>query len=181
MSQSDSSSDVILIVDDIPNNLKVLFSCLEKSGYKVLVAQTGENALKIVDSVSPDLILLDVIMPGLDGFTVSSRLKANINTRDISIIFLTALSQTANKIKGFEVGGVDYITKPIEQQEVLARIQTHLALQKMRRYLLAKNQKLEQEISNRTQIEFQLQQRTLELEQTLQHRQVIARIQAKKR
>ena len=171
--------DVILVVDDTPSNLQVLFTCLEKSGYKVLVAQTGEKALKIAENASPDLILLDILMPGLDGFATSRRLKAQIATRDIPIIFLTALSETANKIKGFEVGGVDYITKPIEQREVLARIQTHLTLQKMRQHLLRQNQALQQEIDIRLQVESQLQQRTSELEQTLKYRESLRRIQEK--
>ena len=118
-------------------------------------------------------------MPGLDGFATSRRLKAQISTRDIPIIFLTALSETADKIKGFEVGGVDYITKPIEQREVLARIQTHLTLQKMREHLLKQNHTLQQEIDIRLQVEHQLQQRTSELEQTLKYRESLRRIQEK--
>ena len=118
-------------------------------------------------------------MPELDGFATSRCLKAQIATRDIPIIFLTALSETNNKVKGFEVGGVDYITKPIEQREVLARIQTHLSLQKMRQYLLTQNRKLKQEIDTRLQIESKLQQRTSELEQTLKYRESIRRIQEK--
>ena len=156
-----------------------MFACLEKSGYKVLVAQTGEKALKIAEIAVPDLILLDILMPGLDGFTTSRRLKAQSRTRDIPIIFLTALSETANKVKGFEVGGVDYITKPIDQREVLARIQTHLTLQKMRQHLLIQNQARQQEINSRCQIESQLQQRTSELEQTLKYRESLRRIQEK--
>ena len=171
--------DIILVVDDTPSNLQVLFTCLEKSGYKVLVCQTGEGALKIAENSSPDLILLDILMPGLDGFATSRRLKAQIGTRDIPIIFLTALSETANKVKGFEVGGVDYITKPIEQREVLARIQTHLSLQKMRQHLQIKNQALQQEIDTRLQVETKLQQRTSELEQTLKYRESLRRIQEK--
>ena len=174
-----TEQDIILVVDDTPSNLQVLFTCLEKSGYKVLVAQTGEQALQIAEIAAPNLILLDILMPGLDGFTTSLHLKAQVKTRDIPIIFLTALSETANKVKGFEVGGVDYITKPIEQQEVLARIHTHLTLQKMRQHLLAQNQALKQEIDNRLQVESQLQQRTSELEQTLKYRESLRRIQEK--
>lgn len=166
-------------MDDTPSNLQVLFTCLEKSGYKVLVAQTGEKALTIAENSSPDLILLDILMPGLDGFATSRQLKAQISTRDIPIIFLTALSETANKVKGFEVGGVDYITKPIEQREVLARIQTHLSLQKMRKHLLVQNQQLKQEINTRLQVENQLQERTSKLEQTLKYGESLRRIQEK--
>ncbi|GAB4529182.1 MAG: hypothetical protein Tsb0014_10960 [Pleurocapsa sp.] len=178
-SGSDPAENVILVVDDTPSNLQLLFTYLEKYGYKVLVTQTGEDALRIARTVCPDLILLDVLMPGLDGFATSVQLKSNIHTRDIPIVFLTALSETSNKIKGFEVGGVDYITKPIEQREVLARIQTHLSIQKMRQSLLNQNQKLQAEIQHRIKIESQLQQRTLELEQTLKQLNSIRLIQEK--
>ncbi len=125
------SSDLILVVDDTPSNLQVLFPCLEKAGFKVLVAQDGESAINIAESKRPDLILLDILMPGLDGFETCRLLKAKVSTREIPIIFLTALSETANKVKGFELGGVDYVTKPIQQEEVLARIRTHLSLRKL--------------------------------------------------
>jgi signal transduction histidine kinase/DNA-binding response OmpR family regulator len=175
----DMHQDVILVVDDTPTNLQILFSCLETAGYKVLLAQNGEHALSIVANHPPDLILLDILMPGIDGFTVSLRLKAQITTRDIPIIFLTALAETTDKIKGFEVGGVDYITKPIEQREVLIRIQTHLSLQKMRQRLITQNQRLQQEIENRLEISRQLQQRTSELELKLQHEALVKQIRKK--
>jgi signal transduction histidine kinase/DNA-binding response OmpR family regulator len=171
--------DVILVVDDTPTNLQILFSCLETAGYKVLLAQNGEHALSIIANNPPDLILLDVLMPGIDGFTVSLRLKSQLTTRDIPIIFLTALAETADKIRGFEVGGVDYITKPIEQQEVLVRIQTHLSLQKMRQHLVEQNQRLQQEIELRLEIASQLQQRTSELELMLQHEALVKNIRKK--
>jgi signal transduction histidine kinase/DNA-binding response OmpR family regulator len=171
--------DVILVVDDTPTNLQILFSCLETAGYKVLLAQNGEHALSIIANNPPDLILLDILMPGIDGFTVSLRLKSQLTTRDIPIIFLTALAETADKIKGFEVGGVDYITKPIEQQEVLVRIQTHLSLQKMRQHLVGQNQRLQQEIDLRLEIASQLQQRTSELELMLQHEALVKSIRKK--
>ncbi|MDJ0800385.1 MAG: response regulator [Calothrix sp. MO_167.B12] len=137
-------SATILIVDDTPNNLQVLFSYLETEGYKVLLAEDGESALQIAQSQAPDLVLLDVLMPNVDGFETCRRLKAKTSTREIPVIFLTALSETVNKVQGFKLGGVDYITKPIEQEEVLARIQTHLNLQAMRRTLAAQNRKLKQ-------------------------------------
>jgi signal transduction histidine kinase/DNA-binding response OmpR family regulator len=171
--------DVILVVDDTPTNLQILFSCLETAGYKVLLAQNGEHALSIIANNPPDLILLDVLMPGIDGFTVSLRLKSQLTTRDIPIIFLTALAETTDKIRGFEVGGVDYITKPIEQQEVLVRIQTHLSLQKMRQHLVEQNQRLQQEIELRLEIASQLQQRTSELELMLQHEALVKNIRKK--
>ena len=137
-------SATILIVDDTPNNLQVLFSYLETAGFKVLLAEDGESALQIAQSQAPDLILLDVLMPDIDGFETCNRLKAQRSTREIPVIFLTALSETVNKVQGFKLGGVDYITKPTEQEEVLARIQTHLDLQRMRRTLALQNQELQQ-------------------------------------
>ncbi|BAZ41797.1 GAF sensor signal transduction histidine kinase [Calothrix sp. NIES-4101] len=145
----------ILIVDDHPSNLQVLFTFLETQGFRVLAAQNGENALKIAVTSFPDLILLDILMPGIDGFEVCRQLKNNLHTANIPIIFLTALSDTVNKVKGFELGGVDYVTKPIEQQELLARIQTHLTLKKMRQRLALQNKELHQEIYARQQVEGQ--------------------------
>lgn len=141
-----NTSTTILIVDDTPNNLQVLFSYLETAGFKVLLAEDGESALQIAQSQAPDLILLDVLMPEIDGFETCSRLKAQASTKDIPVIFLTALSETVNKIQGFKLGGVDYITKPTEQEEVLARIQTHLHLQKMRRTLAVQNHELQKSL-----------------------------------
>lgn len=158
MGNQRASSNVILIVDDTPSNLQVLFTYLEQASFKVLVAQNGDNALEIASLNHPDLILLDVLMPGMDGFEVCRHLKAQAVTQDIPVIFLTALSETINQVKGFEVGGVDYVTKPIEQEEVLARIQTHLTLQRMRQRLLEQNEELQKEISTRKQVELHLQQ-----------------------
>ena len=137
----------ILIVDDTPNNLQLLFSYLETAGFKVLLAEDGETAIEIARSQLPDLILLDVLMPGIDGFATCSQLKSKPATREIPIIFLTALSETVNKVQGFKIGGVDYITKPSEQEEVLARIQTHLNLKSMRHALSVKNRELEQALN----------------------------------
>ncbi|ELS04582.1 signal transduction histidine kinase [Xenococcus sp. PCC 7305] len=134
----------ILIVDDTPDNLLVLFSYLEEQGFKVLLAEDGETALKIAQSKAPDLILLDVLMPKMDGFETCRRLKAKLATKEIPVIFLTALSETVNKVQGFKLGGVDYITKPSEQEEVLVRIQTHLNLRNMRRALTIQNKELQQ-------------------------------------
>ncbi|MEM7556380.1 MAG: response regulator, partial [Cyanobacteria bacterium P01_A01_bin.84] len=141
-----TSSEVILIVDDTPDNLLVLFSYLEDKGYKVLLAEDGESALQIAQSKTPDLILLDVLMPDIDGFETCRRLKAKASTKEIPVIFLTALSETINKVQGFKLGGVDYITKPSEQEEILVRIQTHLNLQKMRQTLAKQNQELKQRL-----------------------------------
>ena len=120
----------ILIVDDTPTNLKVLFTLLNQSGFKVSIAKSGESALEKVKEVLPDLILLDVMMPGIDGFETCRRLKADPRTKDIPVIFMTVLSEVVDKVKGLNLGAVDYITKPIEQDEVLARINVHLELRK---------------------------------------------------
>jgi signal transduction histidine kinase/DNA-binding response OmpR family regulator len=134
----------ILIVDDTPNNLQILFSSLETAGFKVLLAEDSHSALSIAQTQNPDLILLDVLMPGVDGFATCSQLKSQGATKDIPVIFLTALSDTINKVQGFKLGGVDYITKPIEQEEVLVRIQTHLNLRNMGRALAQQNRELQQ-------------------------------------
>ena len=116
----------ILIVDDTPANLKMLVEYLEHYGFGTRMTRSGENALQRVQYDPPDLILLDVLMPGLDGFETCRRLKAKADTRDIPVIFMTALASPEDKVKGFEVGAVDYVTKPLNQEEVLARITTHL-------------------------------------------------------
>ncbi|NDJ25435.1 response regulator [Nostoc sp. B(2019)] len=123
--------DLILIVDDIPNNLKVLFDILNNSGFKVSIAKNGESALEKAQETLPNLILLDVMMPGIDGFETCHRLKNNQKTKDIPVIFMTAISETVEKVKGLHLGAVDYITKPIEYEEVLARINVHLELRRM--------------------------------------------------
>ncbi len=126
----------ILIVDDTPTNLKVLFELLNQSGFKVSVAKSGESALLKVHQALPDLILLDVMMPGIDGFETCRRLQADARTKDIPIIFMTVLSDVVDKVNGLNLGAVDYITKPIEQQEVLARVKVHLELRKAQLRLL---------------------------------------------
>ncbi|QTA79271.1 Two component system response regulator, GGDEF domain-containing [Desulfonema limicola] len=118
----------ILIVDDNPKNLQVLASILRTSNYKVAMVKDGAKAIKFISSRKPDLILLDIMMPELDGFEVCQKLKQSKTSKDIPIIFISALSETEDKVKGFEAGGVDYITKPFQQQEVLARVKTHLDL-----------------------------------------------------
>lgn len=140
---------VILVVDDAPSNLNVLFNCLRSAGFKVLVAQTGDNALKSAEYTRPDLILLDILMSGIDGFETCRRLKMNPQTKEIPVIFMTALSDSISKVRGFELGGVDYVTKPIQKEEVIARIQTHISLERLRHNLVEQNitlhQKAEQE------------------------------------
>jgi signal transduction histidine kinase len=134
----------ILIVDDVPTNLKLLMSFLSDLNFVVRVAQDGQDALEQVAYEKPDLILLDIMMPpGIDGFETCRRLKANEDSRDIPVIFMTALSETTDKIKGFEIGAVDYITKPFQQEEVLARINAHLTIKKQQELLQQQNSELE--------------------------------------
>lgn len=121
----------ILIVDDNATNLSVLSKTLKTAGFKVRVAVDGESAIEQVKDDPPELILLDILMPGLDGFETCTMLKNNIATRDIPVIFLTALSETQDKIKGLSVGAVDYITKPFQEEEVLARVIIHLKLRSL--------------------------------------------------
>ena len=142
--ESLSSTPKILIVDDNPTNLKVLSDALRDQGRTTLVATDGESAIEQVDYALPDLILLDVMMPGIDGFETCRQLKANPRTQRLPIIFMTALSDPVDKVKGLELGAVDYITKPFQHEEVLARIKLHLNLF----YL---NNRLEQRVLERTQ------------------------------
>lgn len=160
------TGNTVLVVDDTPSNLQVLFTYLENAGFMVLLAQNGNKALQIVDKITPDLILLDILMPHIDGFEVCHRLKSNKSTKQIPIIFITGLSETIHKVKGFAVGGVDYITKPIERQELIARIDTHLKLHNISQHLLQRNQELQQEIDFRQHIETKLEQ-TLDSEASI--------------
>ncbi|HEY4069355.1 MAG TPA: response regulator transcription factor [Burkholderiaceae bacterium] len=121
-----SSAHIVLIVDDIPDNLSVLHDALDESGYIVLVATDGESALQRAAQALPDIVLLDAVMPGMDGFEVARRLKAHPETTHIPIIFMTGLTETEHVIKAFGAGGVDYVTKPIRAQEVLARMAVHM-------------------------------------------------------
>ena len=121
-----SDSDVVLIVDDVPDNLAVLHDALDESGYTVLVAMHGEAALQRAAQALPDIVLLDAMMPGMDGFEVARRLKASPATAHIPIIFMTGLTETEHLVAALEAGGVDYVTKPIKPREVMARMGVHL-------------------------------------------------------
>ena len=174
MKSKTPDSGKILIVDDNPSNLKVLYTYLVSAGFEVLVAEDGQAGIEAVEYSRPELILLDVMMPGIDGFEVCRCLKANKQTKDIPVIFLTALSETINKVKGFEVGGVDYITQPIENEEVVARVRTHIIMVRMQQRLRQQNQNLHLEIQHRQKVESKLksskqllQQNNDSLEQTV--------------
>ncbi len=121
-----ANSDVVLIVDDVPDNLAMLHDALDESGYTVLVATSGEAALQRAAQAMPDIVLLDAMMPGMDGFEVARRLKADAATAHIPIVFMTGLTDTEYLVAALEVGGVDYVTKPIKPKEVLARMAVHL-------------------------------------------------------
>ncbi len=135
--------DTILLVDDNPTNLQVLFGTLEELGHKLLVAKSGEDALKVALRAKPGLILLDIMMPGMDGFETCKRLKADPQTEDTAIVFLSALNDTEAKIRGLSLGAVDFITKPFQAEEVIARVETHLTIQHLRRTLAEQNRKLQ--------------------------------------
>jgi len=127
----------ILIVDDIPSNIRLMVSILDEQGYSISYAQSGEHAINLCKKVHFDLILLDVMMPGMDGFEVCEVLKTMDDTREVPIIFLTAMTDQASILKGFEIGGVDYVTKPFSEKELLVRIRTHLDLKQTRDALAA--------------------------------------------
>ena len=135
----------ILIVDDDPASVNVLIKYLQSAGFRTMAAPSGERALRQLKLAQPDLILLDVLMPGIDGFETCCRLKEQEAFRDIPVIFMTALSDTVDKVKGFEVGAVDYVTKPLQHEEVLARINAHLTIRKLQQQLREQNFRLEEQ------------------------------------
>jgi DNA-binding NtrC family response regulator len=145
----DLSGAKILIVDDVPSNLELLSDTLEAKGYDISVAPGGEVALRLVRVARPDLILLDVQMPDLDGFEVCRRLKADEATRDIPVVYITAHGQTGEVVQGFQSGGVDYILKPFRKEEVLVRVRTHLENARLAQTLAEQNEARREEIARR--------------------------------
>ncbi|HSM90816.1 MAG TPA: SpoIIE family protein phosphatase [Desulfobacterales bacterium] len=142
------TTESVLLVDDNPTNLQMLFQLLEKSvGCKLLVAKNGETALTIARKTQPDLILLDIMMPGIDGFEVCRRLKADPATAPIPVIFLSALDETADKVKGLQLGAVDYVSKPFQAEEVTARVNTHLTIHRLSREVQEQRDQLEHELT----------------------------------
>ena len=155
-----SKKPKVLIVDDMPENIQVLMGTL-KDAYAIVAAINGEKALKMsAADPRPDLILLDIMMPGMDGFEVCQRLKADTNTQDIPVIFLSALDDTVNKVKGFEMGAVDYISKPFQPEEVIVRVNTHLTINRLKQSLAEKNRELQ---SYNEMLEEKVKERTAEL------------------
>lgn len=153
-----SFGETVLIVDDSPENLLLLSRYLHQSGYRILTAEDGPSALIQARGAKPDLVLLDVMMPGLDGFATCRSLKQDAATQNIPVIFLTALTDTESKLEGFQAGGVDYVPKPFERREVLARIQTHLELRRLQK-------RLEAQIAEQEQLQEALRQYTTSLEE----------------
>ena len=149
----------ILIVDDTPHNIRLLFDVLNRAEFVVSVVKSGETALQKLPQIQPDLILLDVMMPGIDGFETCRRIKTNPEYSDIPIIFMTALSESDRIVAGLQLGAVDYITKPIQVEEVLARVNTHLGLRNIQ-------QQLRQEICDRQQAEINLEHTLATLQET---------------
>ena len=156
--QADVGKPEILIVDDTPNNLRFLSTMLLEQGYEVRKSINGQMALRSVQSEPPNLILLDIRMPDMNGYEVCQKLKADEQTKDIPVIFLSALDDPMDKVMAFDVGGVDYITKPFQFEEVLARVKTHLTIRKLQKQLQDQNERLQQEIRKREQVEAELRQ-----------------------
>lgn len=139
----------ILVIDDTPENLYLLSNMLKDLGYKVRSVTKGATALRAAHAAPPDLILLDINMPQMNGYEVCEQLKAETQTCDIPVIFISAMGETLDKVRAFEVGGVDYVTKPFQVEEVLARIETHLALRSLQQQLQTQNLQLQREIRDR--------------------------------
>ena len=139
----ESSPANILIVDDVEDNIEILGDLLTFDGYTVQSAKSGEAALEQVQAARPDLILLDILMPGMNGFEVCERLKTDEVTRDIPVIFVSSMTDLDSKVRGFKAGGVDYINKPFQHAEILVRVNTHITLQRLRKHLEEQNIELE--------------------------------------
>ncbi len=146
MSDFINSKPIVMVVDDTPANLRLLAQMLSQVGYDVRVANSGAAALRAAKTITPDLILLDVMMPDMDGYQTCQELKMNDRTREIPIIFISALDQLESKMRGFSLGGADYITKPFQVEEVLARVKTHLTLRSLRRQLERANRDLQKQV-----------------------------------
>lgn len=154
----------ILVVDDVPALRRLVGEMLKENGHTVASAGSGEEALALARRMSLDLIILDITMPDMDGYEVCRRLKADENTSAVPVIFISALGETFEKVQAFSVGGIDYITKPFQVDEVLARVQNHLTMQGLRQELLMANTELEQRVVERTS---ELQDNVEKLQQTL--------------
>ncbi len=144
MTESNDTTEAILLVDDNPTNLQLLFETLDGRGYKLLIAKDGNAALSIARKACPNLILLDIMMPEIDGYEVCRQLKADPATAEIPVIFLSALTDTKDKVQGLDLGAVDYVTKPFQPDEVIARVNTHLTVYRLKKALDQKNNELQE-------------------------------------
>lgn len=151
------SKGTILVVDDMQVNLQLLSLLLSRHAYRVITASDGDTALAAVEKDPPDLILLDIMMPGMDGYEVCQELKHRDSTKDIPIIFISALSDVFDKVKAFSLGAVDYIMKPVQTEELLARVSTHLIIRNLQKSLQEKNDLLEREIMERKRVQVELE------------------------
>lgn len=173
---SQSSLGSILLVDDKPDNLRLLSTMLMEHQYEVRRVTKGVMALKTAKAAPPDLIVLDIKLPDLDGYEVCQALKSDPMTAEIPIIFISALDNVLDKVKAFSVGGVDYITKPFQVEEVLVRVKNHLTLRIQHQQLLEQNERLQQEITARKQIEIALKESQFELQKLNQELQRLAHL-----
>jgi diguanylate cyclase (GGDEF)-like protein len=162
--QLEHAQGTILIVDDTPDNLHLLSKMLHRRGYEVQAVDSGEMALLMIEVTPPDLILLDVCMPEMDGYEVCLALKANPQTEDIPVIFVSALDEVLDKLRAFDVGAVDYITKPFRIPEVMARVTIHMTLRRLQLQLREQNELLKQEVRDRLAAEAALQSANRELQ-----------------
>jgi Bacteriophytochrome (light-regulated signal transduction histidine kinase) len=163
----------ILVVDDTPENLRLLSTMLSQRGYVPRCVINGQMALRACNSHPPDLILLDIMMPQMNGYEVCQHLKLDAKTRDIPVIFISAKDEVFDKVNAFTVGGVDYISKPFQFEEVLARIESHLTLRKLQNQLKEQNILLQQEISSRLAVEKDLQEKNLILQKEISSRRAV--------
>ena len=154
----------ILIVDDTPANIQTLSGILKEKGYQLSVATNGKQALQVLEKVRPDLILLDVMMPEMDGFEACRQIKKSESLNDIPIIFLTAKTDTADIVSGFEIGAVDYVAKPFNPSELLARINTHLTIDQLRRSLAEKNEELARAQKREREMAYRVQSQLIPLQ-----------------
>lgn len=157
----------ILVVDDTPASVGMLQAALEQENYQVLIATSGEKALERINLINPDLILLDIMMPGIDGYETCLQLKSNAKTRDVPIIFLSALSETFDKVRAFSIGGVDYLTKPVEPEELLVRVKTHIRINQLERELQIANDELKNRVAVKNSEISQVHEKLSEKEEIL--------------
>ncbi|MBN1425222.1 sigma-54-dependent Fis family transcriptional regulator [Candidatus Fermentibacteria bacterium] len=170
MARQNGNGPHVLIVDDVPANLKILRDVLEPEGFSILGASDGPAALRIARGALPDLVLLDVVMPGMDGYEVCRALKADETTRQIPVIFVTVQEDKESLIRGFEAGGVDYVGKPFEKEEILLRVRTHLQIARLSRALTERNQELEERAADLAHANRQLQEANDQLREEMAKR-----------